>query len=69
MLNCYSILQTHEFMIVVLITYTPAHIQYTVYNTLKLQFNILMGIAQCPYYTSIYYSDYIINCMAARISK
>ena len=40
MLNCYSILQTHEFMIVVLITYTPAHIQYTVYNTLKLQFNI-----------------------------
>ena len=54
-------------MIVVLITYTPAHIQYTVYNTLKLQFNILMWIAQCPYYTSIYYSDYIINCMAARI--
>ena len=42
MLNCYSILQTDEFMIVVLITYTPAHIQYTVYNTLKLQFNILM---------------------------
>ena len=44
MLNCYSILQTHEFMShdVVLITYTPAHIQYTVYNTLKLQFNILM---------------------------
>ena len=42
MLNCYSILQTHEFMIVVLITYTPEHIQYTVYNTLKLQFNILM---------------------------
>ena len=35
MLNCYSILQTHEFMIVVLITYTPAHIQYTVYNTLN----------------------------------